>query len=84
MAPPHFPKWCLLQSGPGAVNDSNPKLRHQLSARSSEGEGLGASTVVMAPRQVCPWGRASLEIQGQPPAPQHPPKALTGQAFEAA
>lgn len=41
VAPPHLPKWRLMQSGPGTVDDSHPRLCNQLSTRSSRRTGSG-------------------------------------------
>ena len=76
VAPTHLPKWSLIQSGPGAVDDSDPRLCHQVSAKSSVGLGSGFNWV-LAPGQLCPRRPAALGIQG------HHSRTLTGQASEA-
>lgn len=83
VASPHLPKWCLMQSGPGTVDDSHSRLCNQLSARSSIGLGSGGQQHLDdGPRAgMSLESVASLGIQGQhSPAPNNP----RGQAFEAA
>lgn len=73
VAPTHLPKRSLIQSGPGAVDDSDPRLYHQVSAKSSVGLGSWLNWV-LAPGQLCPRRLAALGIQ------RHHSRTLMGQA----
>lgn len=76
VAPTHLPERSLIQPGPGAVDDSDPRLCHQVSAKSSEGLGSGLN-LVLAPGQLCSRKLAALGIQG------YHSRTLMGPASEA-
>lgn len=65
VAPTHLPKRCLIQSGPGAVDDSDPALSHQLPVRSKGRLGSGGEprSLGTQPHPSTPSLRSYLSAQ---------------------